>query len=235
MLESKQELGTYHGRLAIGILVLPDLSAVALLTLADILRFSPWLPALLLLPLLRHLLGWLWKDSGWEELLVLFGLAAALGGGKLFWQLGLTPELGALMVGSLLSDHHEGTELARALWSVKGFSLLAFFLNLGLEKGLAGVDLGVFLLLMALATARARLFSLSPGGTTSPNKLCKRRLPRSLLGIRPFPRSPLGFSLCPFSPSHHCVGSGGDHGFELHRCPLCPSFLPEVGGQAGPL
>lgn len=158
MLESKKELGTYHGRLVIGILVLQDLSAVALLTLATKPRFSPWLPALLLLPLLRHLLGWLLKESGWEELLVLFGLAAALGGGKLFWQLGLTPELGALIVGSLLSDHHKGSELARALWSIKGFFLVAFFLHIGLEQGLAGVDLGVFLLLMALALTKAPIF-----------------------------------------------------------------------------
>lgn len=158
MLESKKELGTYHGRLAIGILVLQDLSAVALLTLADKPRFSPWLPVLLLLPLLRHVLGWLLQASGWEELLVLFGLAAALGSGELFRQLGVSPELGALIVGSLLSDHHKGTELTRALWSLKGFFLVAFFLHIGLEQGLAGVDWGVFLMLMALALAKAPIF-----------------------------------------------------------------------------
>lgn len=157
-LESKQELGTYHGRLAIAILVLQDLLAVVLLSLADKPRLSPWLPLLLLLPVLRHLLGWLLKESGWEELLVLFGLAAAVGGGELFRQLGLTPELGALIVGSLLSDHHKGTELARALWSVRGFFLVAFFLHIGLGQGLAGVDFGAFLIFLALALAKAPIF-----------------------------------------------------------------------------
>ncbi len=58
LLEDKKELTTYHGRLAIGILILQDLVAVGLLTLYGTKEVTPWATLLLLLPLLR--LGVVW-------------------------------------------------------------------------------------------------------------------------------------------------------------------------------
>ncbi|GGN05708.1 potassium transporter KefC [Thermus composti] len=160
LLEDKRELTTYHGRLAVSILVLQDLVAVGLLTLYGGGAPSPFALLLLLLPLFRRGVAWLLEHSGHEELLVLFGLGVALLGGEAFRSLGLSPELGALLMGALLSGHAKGTEMAKSLWSLKEAFLVAFFLDIGLKEGLGGADLaflGSFLLLNLL---KAPLFFL---------------------------------------------------------------------------
>ncbi|MGC8876401.1 cation:proton antiporter [Thermus sp.] len=158
LLENKKELTTYHGRLAIGILVLQDLVAVGLLGLYGAKELSPWAVFLLFLPLLRFGVGWLLERSGHEELLVLFGLGVALLGGEGFRQVGLSPELGALLAGALLSGHPKGAEMGRALWSLKEAFLVAFFLEIGMRQGLKGVDLGLLLGLLLLSLLKIPLF-----------------------------------------------------------------------------
>ncbi|WP_135256637.1 cation:proton antiporter family protein [Thermus caldilimi] len=158
VLEDKKELTTYHGRLSIGILVLQDLVAVGLLTLYGGKEVSPWAVLLLLYPLVRHGVAWLLERSGHDELLVLFGLGLALLGGETFRQVGLSPELGALLMGSLLSGHAKGTEMARALWSLKEAFLVAFFLDLGLKEGFRSVDIGLVASLLLLSLLKAPLF-----------------------------------------------------------------------------
>ncbi|WP_018111147.1 cation:proton antiporter family protein [Thermus igniterrae] len=158
LLEDKRELTTYHGRLAIGILVLQDLVAVGLLTLYGGGGVSPWAGLVLLLPLLRQGVGWLLERSGHEELLVLFGLGLALLGGEGFRQVGLSPELGALLTGTLLSGHPKGTEMAKALWSLKEAFLVAFFLEIGLKEGLGGVEGGLVAGILLLSLLKAPLF-----------------------------------------------------------------------------
>jgi len=157
ILEDKRELTTYHGRLAIGILVLQDLVAVGLLALYGAGAPSPW-ALLLFLPPLRQGVAWLLEKSGHEELLVLFGLGLALLGGEGFRQLGLPPELGALLAGALLSGHPKGTEMGKALWSLKEAFLVAFFLEIGMRQGLAGVDGGLVLRLLLLSLLKAPLY-----------------------------------------------------------------------------
>jgi len=160
LLEDKKELTSYHGRLAIGILILQDLVAVGLLTLYGTKAISPWVLLLLLFPLLRLGVAWLLERSGHEELLVLFGLGLALLGGEAFRQVGLSPELGALLMGILLSGHAKATEMARSLWSLKEAFLVAFFLDIGMKQGLGGVELGPLLSLLALGILKAPLFFL---------------------------------------------------------------------------
>jgi len=97
VLESKRELRAFHGRTAIGILIVQDLVAVALLSYLGGTAPSPWVFALLGLFLLRPLLHRLLDLSGHGELVILFGLVMALlFGGKLFTSVGLSSELGAL-------------------------------------------------------------------------------------------------------------------------------------------
>lgn len=158
VLEDKKELSTYHGRLAIGILVLQDLVVVGLLALGGEKAPSPFALLILLFPLLRQGVVWLLERSGHEELLVLFGLTLALAGGEGFRALGLSPELGALLLGALLSGHERGTELSKALWGLKEAFLVGFFLEIGLREGLGGVEGGFLLALLALGLLKAPLF-----------------------------------------------------------------------------
>src|SRR5699024_9842664 len=133
-LEEKSEIGAFHGRLAIGILIVQDLVAVGMLVIAEGGALSLWtLPFLLCIPLLRsplkHILTW----SGHSELLLLYGLLIALGGSHAFGSMGLSTELGALIAGMLLADHTRAKELSKTLWGLKEAFLVGFFLQIGLN------------------------------------------------------------------------------------------------------
>ncbi|MDG4584217.1 MAG: cation:proton antiporter, partial [Candidatus Competibacter sp.] len=74
-LEEKAELRAFHGRVAIGILIIQDLAALLLMTVAGVGAPSPWALLVLGLPLLQPLVMKLLDWSGHDELLVLYGLA----------------------------------------------------------------------------------------------------------------------------------------------------------------
>jgi len=150
ILEQKRELRAFHGRVAIGILIFQDLIAVALLSVTSGDAPSLWALVLLGLPLLQPLLNWLLDFSGHDELLVLFGLLLALAvGGMGFQSLGLSSELGALVLGAILASHRRASELSHALWSVKELFLVGFFLQIGMS-GLPTLENMVVALLLAL-------------------------------------------------------------------------------------
>jgi predicted Kef-type K+ transport protein len=131
VLEGNRELRAVHGRVAIGILIVQDIVAVALLALVSVEMPSPY--ALLLLPLLfaRRVFAWLLDFCGHGELLVLLGAVLAIGGGAVFEYLGVSAELGALLMGTLLADHKRAQELTNVLWGLKELFLVGFFLNIG--------------------------------------------------------------------------------------------------------
>ncbi|WP_103255561.1 cation:proton antiporter [Tabrizicola aquatica] len=160
-LETKRDLGTFYGRTAIGILIVQDLIALAVLLVWGGEVPSPWAVLLLTLPLLRPVLHWLLDLAGHDELLVLAGLVVALVlGGAAFEGLGLSSELGALAMGVLLSTHRKAGELSDALWSMRELFLVAFFLQIGLS-GLPGWhDLIVAAGLVVLLPLKAGLFFL---------------------------------------------------------------------------
>ncbi len=134
VLESKRELRAFHGRVAIGILIMQDLVAVAVLSAAGGDAPSPWAFIVLGFFLVRPLLHWLLDLSGHGELVVLYGLVLALViGGSSFEHLGLSSELGALLLGVILADHKRSKELADALWGLKEILLVGFFLQIGLS------------------------------------------------------------------------------------------------------
>ena len=133
VLESKRELRAFHGRVAIGILIVQDLVAVAMLSATSGVAPSPWSFALLGFFLLRPLLHKLLDLSGHGELVLLYGLLVALvAGGSSFEYLGLSSELGALLLGVIMADHPRSKELADALWGLKELLLVGFFLQIGL-------------------------------------------------------------------------------------------------------
>ncbi|MDQ2694360.1 MAG: cation:proton antiporter, partial [Pseudomonadota bacterium] len=159
VLEEKRELKAFHGRVAVGILIVQDLVAVALLSYSGGEPPSPWALLVLALPLIRPQVRRLIDWTGHDELLVLYGLLLALviGGGG-FSGVGLSAELGALLLGVLLAGHPRTTELSHALWGLKETFLVGFFLNIGLAGLPTWEALGYGLLLTLLLPLKAVLF-----------------------------------------------------------------------------
>ena len=161
-LEEKRELRSFHGRVAIGILIVQDLVAVVLLAVAGAGSPSPFALVLLALPLVRPLLLRLLDLCGHGELLLLLGVLLAVSVGGLGFELvGMSPELGALVLGTLLAGHAKAAELARALWGLREVLLVGFFLSIGMA-GLPDLgDLLFALVMVALVLPlKALLFLL---------------------------------------------------------------------------
>lgn len=161
VLEEKRELRGLHGRIAIGILIVQDIVAVGLLAMLDLGAPSPWALLVLLLPLARPVLYRLLDLAGHGELLVLSGVVIAVAaGGHGFELLGLSSELGALVLGMLFADHRRANELSLAIWSLKEFFLIGFFLSIGLSGVPTLEILRQALLLMLALPLKALLFFL---------------------------------------------------------------------------
>jgi len=161
ILETKREIRAFHGRVAIGILIVQDLIALAVLSLFGGHAPSPWALLVLGLPLVQPLLHRLLDFAGHDELLVLMGMLLALVlGGRGFEALGLGSELGALLMGVLLSSHARAKELADSLWGLKEVFLVGFFLEIGMS-GLPDADALVFAgVLAVLLPLKGGLFLL---------------------------------------------------------------------------
>jgi predicted Kef-type K+ transport protein len=133
VLETKKELRAFHGRVAIGILIMQDIVAVVFLSASGEQSPSAWALLLFALPLLRAVIHKVLDLSGHDELVILFGLLLALViGGGTFGYLGLSSELGALLLGVILSNHARASEVSNALWGLKEIFLVGFFLQIGM-------------------------------------------------------------------------------------------------------
>lgn len=159
MLESRRELRAFHGRVAIGILIIQDLVAVAVLAGGAGHSVSPTallaVGIFLLRPLFLRILDWI----GHGELLVLYGLVLALGaGGLVFESLGLSAELGALILGTMLADHPKAKELGDVLWGLKEFMIVGFFLTIGLTGLPTAAMFGTAVLMVLLLPVKGALF-----------------------------------------------------------------------------
>ncbi len=161
VLEEKKELRAFHGRVAIGILVVQDIVAVAILATAGGHTPSPWAVAVLAMPLLKYFFQRILELCGHGELLVLYGLLLALVvGGAGFDYMGLSPELGALLMGAMLASHRRSSELSTAMWGLKEIFLVGFFLQIGMF-GLPSFDaLRWALILTLLLPIKTLLFFL---------------------------------------------------------------------------
>jgi predicted Kef-type K+ transport protein/voltage-gated potassium channel Kch len=161
VLEAKRELRAFHGRVAIGILIVQDVVALTVMSVAGGHTPSLFAFAVLALPLLQPLLSKLLDISGHDELLVLLGLLLALViGGFGFESVGLSAELGALLLGAVLASHSRAQELAKALWGIKEIFLIGFFLEIGMS-GLPTLEtVAIALLLLLLLPLKTGLFFL---------------------------------------------------------------------------
>jgi len=159
-LEENGEMGSLHGRTAVGILIMQDLIAVAFLTLSMGKVPSPWAIALVLgLIAARPLIGFLITRSGHGELTTLCGLFIALVlGAKGFEVVGLKADLGALFVGVLIGQHPKSKELSKSLLSLTDLFLVGFFLSIGLEGLPTWGGFGISLVILFLLPLKSALF-----------------------------------------------------------------------------
>ncbi|MFZ2407131.1 MAG: cation:proton antiporter [Methylobacter sp.] len=139
VLEDSGELSTLYGRDVLSILILQDIVAIGLLAVANNKQPSPWALCLLLLPFLRPLAYRLLNASRDNELKLLLGVTLAIAGGVLAENVGISSDIGALLMGVMLAGHINIDELANKLWGLKETFLVAFFLQIGLAD-LPGYD-----------------------------------------------------------------------------------------------
>jgi predicted Kef-type K+ transport protein len=169
ILEERRELRGFHGRVSIGILIMQDIIAIAILGVTAN-RVPAWTSALVLfLPVVQPLLRKLLDMAGHGELLVLLGGLLAIGlGGYGFEAIGLSGELGALLIGMVLANHPRAVELSTSLWSLKELFLVGFFMSIGLTGmptlhtlALAALPVAVLPLKMLLYFFLLLMFGLS--------------------------------------------------------------------------
>lgn len=158
VLEERDDMATFYGRIAVGVLIVQDIAAVVFITASSGEWPSPWALALFALIPLRPLVARALEWCGHGELLVLAGLAAALGAAALFELVGLKPDLGALAAGIVCGGHRKSDELAKSLLGLKDVFLVGFFLTVGLT-GLPTLEMvGIGAVLALLLPLKAGFF-----------------------------------------------------------------------------
>lgn len=135
ILDDRGESTSLHGTTAIAVLIIQDLVAVVFLVATAEQLPSLWVFVLpVILFLIRPLIFYAYRQIGHGELLILFGFFLALvPGAELFKQVGLKPDLGALVMGMIVSGHAKSKEMAGLLMHFKDFFLIGFFLSIGLS------------------------------------------------------------------------------------------------------
>jgi hypothetical protein len=102
-----------------------------------------------------------WNLVGHGELQALFGVMVALGlGYALFQAVGISGEVGALVVGVLLARHPQAGDLSRSLMTFKDLMLVGFFLQIGLHGGPTVVQLGIALLLLLMLPVQVAAYAV---------------------------------------------------------------------------
>ena len=157
-LEEKGEMKSLHGRIAIGILVMQDLAAVIFLAASSGKVPSIWALLLLLLIPARHAFHYILQRTGHGELMILYGLVLALGGAELFELGGVKDDLGALIMGVLISAHPRSKEMAKTMLGFKDLFLVGFFLSIGMSGNLSLEALIIGVLLVPLVFVKSAAF-----------------------------------------------------------------------------
>jgi predicted Kef-type K+ transport protein len=160
VLEEKGEMSSLHGRTAIGVLIMQDIFAVLFLTFSTGKIPSPWAIALIIALLLaKPLLFAVLSRVGHRELVLLFSVFLALGLGAAGFELvGLKPDLGALVLGVLVTGHPKTGEMSDTLLSFKDLFLVGFFLNIGLAGAPTLQATGLAVILTLLVAFKVALF-----------------------------------------------------------------------------
>ncbi|MGH7475406.1 MAG: cation:proton antiporter [Longimicrobiales bacterium] len=182
LLAQKKELGSLHGRLAVGILLVQDLIVILALTVlvglggpsglnigslaSGLLRAFAGTALLLAVSVaaarwvLPRVLDWLGRA---RDALLIFSLAWCFALAVIGARLGLSAEIGAFLAGVSLAQCGLAGELHRRVEPLSGFFLAVFFVSLGLHIDLAAAlaewptVLALSLIMVALKTATVAL------------------------------------------------------------------------------
>src|SRR6056297_1677348 len=157
-LERRNELGALYGRAAIGILIIQDLVAIAIIAYTGGGTPSFWGLLVFALPLLRPLLIKLLGIIRDDEVWMLFGLALALGGASFFEFFNLSGELGALAAGMLLASDERADQVGKKMWGIKEAFLVGFFLDVGLTGFPLASDYYFITVVLLILPVKAILF-----------------------------------------------------------------------------
>jgi Kef-type K+ transport system membrane component KefB len=147
LLSDKRELDDLHGRIAVGFLIVQDIVVVIALIVITALGdaggddvgaqlFLTLVRGLAFLAVLLGLMRWVLpyvvgRMARSKELLVLFGVAWAIGLAALGETLGFSVEVGAFLAGFSLAGTPYREAIASRLVSLRDFMLLFFFIDLG--------------------------------------------------------------------------------------------------------
>ncbi|MES2663645.1 MAG: cation:proton antiporter [Pseudomonadota bacterium] len=181
ILGDRHELGSTHGRLAIGILILQDFIAIAILHYLEGNSFDKKVFFIFLLPLLRPLLYNLLSRTEQAELLLLFTVTYIFAISKGFEWMGLSHELGAVAAGFLIGSHPRADRFNEQIWGFKEIGLIGFFLYAGWMSNINAETLlysilaliilplkaGVFFWLFRLVKIRPRIALVAAASLTS--------------------------------------------------------------------
>ena len=162
ILEERGELSSFHGKIAIGILIIQDIFAVVFLAFSS--NEAPGLLALTLpvyLYLIRFVLFRILDQSGHGELLTAFGFFAAFVAGAFAFKLvGVKADIGALVIGMLLVPHKKSDELYDRMMNYKDFFLIAFFVGIGLTGVPSWQTVTAMFILLPFMLLKGGLFML---------------------------------------------------------------------------
>ncbi len=159
-LQENEEINASHGQLAMTILIIQDILAVIFLAASTGKLPTVWAVFLVLLIPLRRLFAFVLQRVGHSELLILYGLFLALGGAELFELVGIKGDLGALVIGMLLSPFPKAGEMAKSMYSLKDLFLVGFFLGIGMSGYLSTDTAMVALALVPMVFLKSALFFL---------------------------------------------------------------------------
>jgi Kef-type K+ transport system membrane component KefB len=155
LLSDKNDLGKLYGKIAVGFLLVQDLIAVVILLAISTLSTSEGigvtsiLSALMLKGVLAAALVFLVSRfllpklsnffAASQELLFMFSLAWGLGMASLFWWLGFSVEIGALVAGVSLALSPFAYEIGARMKPLRDFFILLFFILLGAQIFIGGI------------------------------------------------------------------------------------------------
>lgn len=174
LLSDKYELGTFAGRVTVGVLVFQDLWAITFLALQpnlQNLRPGPMLRSFVLGAVIviaaallsRFVLPRLFRAIARSPELVLLTAIAwcflvSLVGGLA----GLSKEMGALIAGMVIAAFPYGSEVIARLAGVRDFFITLFFVALGLKVPTPAAELLMFALVATAFVALTRFVALAP-------------------------------------------------------------------------
>lgn len=155
LLSDKGDVQTLYGRIAIGMLVVQDVVATLVLIFVSsvtqqtnsslffvmgLVLLKGALVTLILFTLMKWVLPFVLKiASSSQELLFIFSLTWGLAVAAIFFAIGLTTEIGALLAGVSLSATQYAEEMSSKLKPLRDFFIVLFFVMLGSQIELSSV------------------------------------------------------------------------------------------------